>query len=186
MDKSSKSLAAFGLIIVILAVGYFGVFGQWTNWNNANAALDVSKNQNEALLQAQEDVKTFLAEFERNKQQAEVAKKVLPIGDSDTAYLLGLYEKLATESGMNLKKFIFTEQPASVQEEAALQPQTIQPLDFGMELLGSYESFKEFLVKVQRSMRLTDIVRVDVSIDTENVNSNNLIFALTLRTYFQN
>jgi Tfp pilus assembly protein PilO len=182
MDKSFKSLSVLILIAVILGLGYFGVYGQWGKLGDARAAFDISKKQNEELKQAREQLTTFLAEYERNKDKAALADRALPKGTPGIPYLLDLYSKVVVESGLNLTSLNITD---SADDNTDAAPQSIQVLDLDFDVTGTYEAYKEFLLRVQRNLRISDIISMNVTGADGATDTGTLKFTLSLRTYYQ-
>lgn len=184
MEKSGKSIVSFLLIIIILAIGYFGAYGQWQSLSEARAAQEVSKQENVRLKQVQADVNSFLSKYESNKEKVGEANRVLPLGDLDAPILLGNLSKLVSDSGLNLVTINLYE---DVLRESQPAPNSIQSVDVELQMGGSYEAFKDFLLRLQNSRRLSDIVDLNISKDDQNRtgNGNVLDFSLTLRVYYQ-
>lgn len=184
MNKSSKSIAVLILIILLLLIGYFGVYGQWTSLGEARSAYDVTKTENDRLKKAEADLNAFLSLYNQNQDEAEKANKVLPLGDSDLPNLLDMYSRISAESGLLLRTINFND--AAFDPQNPPPPQTIQSVNMNIELSGTYEAFKEFLLRVQRNLRLSDIVQINVGIDQESGDSGRtLLFTLIIRTYYQ-
>jgi Tfp pilus assembly protein PilO len=183
MNKSFKSLSGIILAVLILAVGYFGVWGFWSKLGEARAQYEVSEKEFKRLTKAHEDVRAFLSEYNSNLTEAERANKALPVGDADVAVLLDYYSKMVAASGLTM-----VDMGADTSYlDAESVPQSIQNVDWNLQVAGSFEAFKDFLVRVRRGLRLTDVLAVDV---VSNINdgapSLTLEYQIRLRTYYQN
>jgi Tfp pilus assembly protein PilO len=172
------------MAFVILAVGYYGVYGFWTKLSDARATFQVSKEKNEKLLQANAAVTAFLNQYNSNLTEAEKANRTLPFGDPDVPILLDYYSKMVTDSGLTLVQLGIE---GRNQSEVAKQADhnSIQSVDVKLQASGSYEAFKDYLLRVRRSLRLTDVVSVNVSADEGGTDSRLLKYDLRIKTYYQ-
>jgi Tfp pilus assembly protein PilO len=180
MSQSTKSAVTFLMVLVILAVGYFGVYSQWSKLGDARAAFDQSKQQNELLKKTESEFRAFLTTYEANKSKAEVAERALPTGDANIPVMLDNFTRMVAESGMVLSSISFAS--TGVEQTTAPTPQSIQTFDVDINITGSYEAFKDFLLRTQRNMRLVDILTMNIgTVEGEN----RLNFTMKLRTYYQ-
>jgi Tfp pilus assembly protein PilO len=184
MQKSTKSLFTFILIIAIFALGYFGVYGMWTNLSDAKTNFEITQTENDKLKQAQQDLTTFINDFQKNKELASKADRTLPVGDPDLPYLLDIFAKISQETSMNLVQMNFQQRQKKDPSEQD-PPNTIQYIDVNTELTGSYEAFKEFLLRVQGSLRLIDLLDVAVTAAEGEADPRLLNFSINFRTYYQ-
>lgn len=187
MPKNTKSAIVLLLGIVILAVAYFGAYSQYTNWGAVKAEHAISKEKNDKLVAAQSAANAFLAKYESNRARAEVANKVLPLGDADVPYLLGNFDQIADESGLTVRQIAVIEQPKNADE--AVVPNAIKAVDLNVVVVGSYESFNNLLLRMQRNLRLVDLISVNVDIggdEEDNSNGSVLEYTLVFRAYYQN
>jgi Tfp pilus assembly protein PilO len=181
--NSSKGATTILLVILILAAGYFGVYSFWNNLNSARANFDIVKTENDKLKKAQADMNAFIAKYNSNRAQAEMANRALPVGDPDVAILLDNFSKLTAESKISLLDFNVTEQGSS---DESTVPNGVQPVEVTAQMVGNYESFKDFLLRMQRNLRLMDIMSVEINLDEgANDGGRTMRFTLRLRTYYQ-
>lgn len=184
MNKATAGITPFILFLAFLALGYFGVYDQWNKLGEARVSYDAAKEETESLRQAQADVNRFLDEYNSTRDKAPIANRALPKGDSGVAILLDNFAKLAQESGMTLRQINIENNPDS-SEAVVPSPNTLQPVDFDIQVNGSFEAFREFLIKTQTNLRITDILSVNVSEDTGEEGSTGMKYSLRLRSYYQ-
>lgn len=186
MQKSSKSLVSILFIIIILAIGYFGTYSQWQKLGEARAGFDVSKQANDKLKKAQADSNAFISKYENNRAEAELANRALPMGHPDIPTILDSFSRLVADSGMGLGQMNIGEKQRGSATEAPV-PNSVESLDVDMEVFGTYEAFNDLLLRVQRNLRLIDLVALNIGGGQEETTtqSNNLTFSLKFRTYYQ-
>lgn len=185
MPKNSKGAIALVTGLVILLVGYFGAYSQYTKLSEAKTAFNVSKAANEKLVRAESDAVAFMAKYDTNRSQTQIADKALPLGDADVAILLGNMSTILGESGMNVTQMnVLDEGEVAVDEN----PGSIQSVDVDVQVSGSYEAFNNLLLRLQNNMRIMDLISMTVTLDEESSGSGTgsaLKFTLRFRTYYQ-
>lgn len=182
MGKSSKSLIAFVLGILILAVGYFGAYTQWIELGEVRAAFDISKTKNDGLVKARNDANAFLAKYENNRAEADKANRALPLGHPDVPGLLDNFSRMVNESGLTLDRLNITEKEAVEDQPDASS--SIGTADIEVQVAGTYEAFNDFVLRTQRSLRLIDLISINVTENQESANQS-FNFSLKFRTYYQ-
>jgi Tfp pilus assembly protein PilO len=182
MGKSTNSIVAIGMGILIMAVAYFGAYSQWTKLGEARSAFDVSKESNAKLKQAEADASAFLAKYENNLQEADLANRALPVGDARIPWLLHNFSQMVAESGLTLKEMNIVDTGSP---EVQPEPHSIQPVDMDVQMTGTYEAFNDYLLRVQRNLRIVDLISMTVGKSQEVANDRAMLFTLKFRTYFQ-
>lgn len=186
MNKSLLSIVGLGLGLAALVVGYLYTYAQYQELGVANTELAVVEEENAKLKEAQAQVAAFLAQYNRSQSEAQKADRALPMGKPQVPELLGNFDEMARASGLNLSQFNIQESTARVTEETAPQPNSIQPLDFQAELSGTFESFKDLLLRTQNNLRLMDLVGLSLDGNSEiDGNGTALKFILRFRAYYQ-
>jgi Tfp pilus assembly protein PilO len=184
MQKSSKSLIALLVGILILAAGYFA-YGQWQKLGETRAAFDMTKETNDKLKKAQADADAFLAKYESNRAQASIANRTLPLGNPDVPTLLDNFSRMVADSGLIMNQMNLIKESVNAEADTST-PGSIKSVDIDMQVDGSYETFNDFLLRLQRNLRLSDMVSLNVSEREEDSGGNSgLTFAFKIRTYYQ-
>jgi Tfp pilus assembly protein PilO len=184
MQKSSKSLVAILLGILILAVAYFGAYGQWQRLGEARAAFELSQKTNRDLKQAESDASSFLSKYENNLAEAALANRALPLGHPDVPGLLDNFSRMVRESGLTIQDINIFEEGNSTEEEPT--PNSVQTVDLEVQVTGSYEAYNHLLLREQRNLRLFDLVSMTIG-ETQQAGDagRNFSFALRFRAYYQ-
>ncbi len=72
--------------------------------------------------------------------------------------------------------------PGVISGEASAAPGSIKEFSVGLNVSGSYESFKGFLRELEKNLRLTDIMEISFS---SSARLDKLDFTMRLKTYYQ-
>jgi Tfp pilus assembly protein PilO len=180
MNQSLKSFITFAMVLAILAVAYFGVYDQWNKLSESKAAFDTSKATNEKIKKTETQFNAFLEKFESSNSKAEVANRALPLGTPDIPNILDNFSRMVTDSGMRLVNINFSSVVRG--ENASVSPQSIDSIDVDLEIKGTYEAYQEYLISVQRSLRIIDVLSMNM---TSVEGQSELNFSVKLRTYYQ-
>jgi hypothetical protein len=118
--------------------------------------------------------------------------EVLP-KDRQAARLLALFESLSGKSGLVLKSIELSEK-VEVKAESPGQPRPglgitppkpsgpVREFPISMSMLGTYDSFKNFMGMLERNLRVSDIDNLNFSITGT---TDLFSFSLKLKTYYQ-
>lgn len=180
MNFQSKSLASIILIIIALILGYFVVMPRWTSYSEARTQLAAEKDTQEQLKKAQSDITAFLAEYNQHTSEAALINGVLPLSETQIQNVLKSLEDLTKGSGISLGQLTVENRPDT--DISAAQPNAIQPMDLSLSVTGEYPAFKDFLVRLENTLRIVDVKSVTISTDQE---SNKNKYDLKFRTYYQ-
>jgi Tfp pilus assembly protein PilO len=184
MQKSSKSLIALLVGVMILGAAYFA-YGQWQKLGDTRATFDVSKETNDKLKKAQADADSFLAKYESNRAQASVANRTLPLGNPDVPTLLDNFSRMVADSGLTMIQMNLIKESVNPEIDTAT-PGSIKSVDVELSVNGTYETFNDFLLRLQRNLRLSDLVSVNISEqEQDSGGTSGLTFVLKIRTYYQ-
>ncbi|HYC79697.1 MAG TPA: type 4a pilus biogenesis protein PilO [Candidatus Binatia bacterium] len=182
MQKGSASIIVFLLVIVVLAAGYFGTYGQWTTLGQSQEALDVVKMENEQLLASKAEVTNFVRSMDAISSNAGLADRALPKGHPDIPTLFDYHSRTVVESGLALDLLNIRDER---NPELVPPANSIQSLDIDVTVVGTYEAFNNYLLRLQRSLRISDVVSVRIGAETTVGGAQTLKFDLTIRTYYQ-
>jgi|GEM_PF-5158555 len=184
MTKSFKSASTIILGLVILLVGYFGVYSYWGEMGEARELKAASQTENDRLKKALADIQAFVSDYNTNLSQATIAEKALPVGDADVAELLDYYSKMVGDSGLAMIDLSMQEDTVAAAGTQAKD--SIQGVDWDIQASGSFEAFKDFLMRARQGLRLTDVLGVSVGqADSESQDGRTLRYNIKLRTYYQ-
>lgn len=179
MTDSTKPKIIIGLILVIacFGVGYFFTIPAWQKYSIAKNSLAQTQSESVDLTQALGAMKDFIAQFTTHQSDADKVSRALPSQYPDLTNLLGNLSSEAQASGMVLSSF-------GIQTETDSKPKlanTIQTIKVDIAASGSYESFRDFLMRLETSLRITDVDHV--SVKASEIGQPQ--FQMSIRTYYQ-
>lgn len=185
-------MSRFSAAIILLAIGISVlVFLVWPAYTSLMHERDLLANQNAAIGKLDSIIKS------RNRLQEEYGSlsasdsaklnDLIPSGQDIKKLLVGV-GALASKNGMSLNNIDFTAQasgPAQPTAAVAGVPAKqnalpYQTLSFHFSVLGSYESFLQFLNDIQLSVRPIDITEITFSGGRNRIYE----FSLKANTYF--
>jgi hypothetical protein len=174
----SKILVAVGLIIVCLAGAYFFTLPNWNNYSVTKSVI-AQKQMDQAELKASFDLAdNFVKEYNSKLTDAQLANLALPAKDSDLSNLVFVLGDLARSSGLALSNFSMADLTpiAGTVPENGIQAQTIT-----LDASGTYESFKDFILRLQNNIRIMDVDQISAKVE----DSGQVKYQMVLRVYYQ-
>ena len=179
MSNSLQSKVILGLILVIgcFGVAYFFTTPQWSRYSAAKANLERKQTEKEQLTTALNSMQTFISQFNGQKDNLEKVNLALPAKSADLPNLLTSLSALAQASGMTLSNFTIAESSSS---DKPAPVNSIQTAKINLTASGSFESFKDFIIRLETDLRLIDIENVTLKAENEQIQ-----YVINLRTYYQ-
>lgn len=177
-DIKTQSLIVSILFLAFLLLGYFVTFPAWKSLSKTRTELARAELDGRNLNTASADLEAFLQNFERLEEETRTVGKALPSMPAQ-AVLLGSIEALAKASGFALSAMNIVEVPEN--EEKTAPVYSVVATDLQISGSGSYFSFKDFLRRLERHLRLIDIKSINFEVDE----ANNLQVQFEVRTYYQ-
>jgi len=179
MTNSPRSKIIIGLFLIIacFVVGYFFTTPAWHKYSLTKRILAQTQSDSVGLAQALSTMKDFVAQFTTHQSDADKVSRALPSQVPDLTNLLGNLSSEAEASGLALSSF-------SIQADTDSKPKlpnTIQTIKVDIAASGSYESFRDFLMRLEASLRITDIDRVTVKAN----DTSQPQYQMSIRTYYQ-
>lgn len=178
----------FLTIIIFFAIIPLALFGIWPQYQKLKTVKIQIIEKRTDLDQLKDYFSRLENTFQEISNYPEALAKIgsaLP-NDPSIPSLLNFLQKKASENGMVLKD-IASFATAPVAEKDKLKATTI-----GIELTGSYESFKNFLIAVEKTDRIIEIESTRVSLPTQATPTQKgvaekpselLNFSLKIKTY---
>lgn len=166
-----------GIILIVACMGA-GFFANkfYHGYSDAMSRSKQLNQQSSELNQGSTKTDIFLAGYLDKKSDAKLLNLALPAHDSDIINFMANVAQSAQQSGVSLSGFQITE-PA--QDKAV--DNSIQSMELSLSGRGSYPSLKDFLLRLETSLRLIDITHLTLTAD-ENA---NLQYQMTIKTYYQ-
>lgn len=141
------------------------------------------KKQNESnlndRLKLTSRLENLVSQYNQRLSDVNSFSKVIPEGQNIPELLVNL-EALASENGLIFSNVDFT--PKNLKEPG------VKTLIITARVKGSYQAFKNYLIAIEKSLRIFDVVSISfsgISKGESNINVNNLDFHLILNTYYQ-
>lgn len=177
-DIKSKALTVIILLLAILLVGYFFVMPQWQKYSLNRDVLKQVRLEQEDLKQAQASLASFLDEYDNLISKKVLTDQTLPVGSVSFPSIMASLEKMAQDSFLALGGM-------QVKAKGSTAPRVLEnALDYSdveLSLVGSYPSFRNFLLLLESHMRIIDVQSVSFQVDE----SDSVQFQVVLRTYYQ-
>lgn len=180
MNFQSRSVIATFLVLGTIFMGYFAIRPQWKNFTESNKKIESARAEKSRLEKAQDDANKFLEEYNEHVDEVKVLGTALPLNEVQVENILASLHNLASQSGVALASLTTVSLPDSDPLGAASY--SIQPLDYNVSISGSYEGFKNFILNLEKSLRVMDVRNITVQ---GSENANDYSFTLGFRTYYQ-
>lgn len=174
---SFGSLLPIILIVGCISTGYFFSYDQWVKYSASKDALAVAETQNAAVRKAQSDLEGFLTSYRRSLESQPKVDRALPAEDLELPIILTLLEDLAQTSGMKVGSINGKE----ASEIKSSDSNSVSYIDFDVQVQGTYEGFKNFLLLIEQNLRISDVQSVTFQVEE----GLNIKFSLVVRMYYQ-
>ncbi|OGE87560.1 MAG: hypothetical protein A3J07_04970 [Candidatus Doudnabacteria bacterium RIFCSPLOWO2_02_FULL_49_13] len=178
-NSSFQSKIVLGLIVILgcFGVAYFYTTPQWTKYSQAKDNLVRKQAEGAQLTQALNAMQVFVGQYETRQTDLAKVNLALPSKNSDLPNLLASLSSLAQASGIVLSNFTIldgntNDKPAPVH--------SIQTSRITFSASGSFESFKDFMMRLETDLRLIDADHVTIKADSAEIQ-----YVINLRTYYQ-
>lgn len=178
-NLKSQSLTSLILILACLLGGYFVVFANFQKLNQTRARLARAETDKKNLDQSLQQLQSFLDKYHTLGNEARIAGLALPT-KPQTALLLGDLESLAKLSGVALATVNFIESPDL--ELQKLPANSIVPMEVQISFSGSFISFRDFIDRLEKHIRLLDVQLVSIGAEDQ---SQNYKYDLRFKIYYQ-
>jgi Tfp pilus assembly protein PilO len=131
-----------------------------------------------------DEVTVLLQKYESVSNLKDKISLVVPSSE-DYATLVNQLGSLARLSNLFLESIQMNPVPqktSTVSGAGALSLPTLRTLQVNMRLIGSYESLKDFLDKVETNIRIMDPAKISI---TPGVSTGIMTYELIVNTYYQ-
>lgn len=205
---------AAGLVVFVLALGYFFVLTSKIDAVRTSGFLERTKVKNELASEKRyaDQLQTAVAKYKKAlppEKQAQI-NDFLP-SSTDFPGLLLMLQKIADSVGLKLESMTVgqagqvvaasgaaaaassgktsdtaTTTKPSASSAATVSGSTIRTEDVSFVVSGgvSYENFKNFLTAIESSQRLLDVVSLNFTAATATEGSAGSSYSMTVRTYY--
>ncbi len=178
---ASKNIVSIVLGLLVLVGGFYLYTNLWPNYSQAKATLNVTEGENVRLTKALGSIQQFIDTYNSSAALESKANLSLPSDSPDMGNFLGNLEQLAVLSGVTLGPLQVNESTNPGAENA------IQSVEVGVSASGSYLSLKDYVLRLQRNLRLVDIYQINIISPQQTTAGGTTIlqYQIKLRTYFQ-
>ncbi len=181
-----NQIRGFAPLIVVLLIGvagYFFTYPQWTNLGENKTVLEQVQQENETLKKQEQDINTFLSNYRAQKNQTDLAGKILPLRKTEVESVLANLDAFASSSGVSLASAAFNDQSLSQGTNSKLADNQITYIEISLSAGGTYQSFRSFLAQMENSLRVMDIISINL-IKSDDSNPQ-MDYKLIARAYYQ-
>lgn len=180
MSIPTKVLAIVVLLILIIGGAYMFTMPYWSDVQETKAVLDASRAKQEDLKREQQQLETFLAEYNSKKDLTLKTNLALPVKSVAVENVLFHLDEMAKNSGMSLSylSLIDRNDPNKKSQVNGIEEQLVS-----MTASGTYPAFKNFLLLLEGNQRTIDIR--DVNFSVSNI-SDIVEYKILFVTYYQN
>ncbi len=174
----------FPVVLILIAIGLFFAYINPTYSGNVQTLRTEIRGYDAALAAA--DVYTkkaaMVSEAKANLPEGalERLESFLPDGVDNVQLIVDL-DALAKRSGITLSGFDVAspDEQATSGDSLSLEAEgAVESLDIRVKAVGKYDSFKTFLASAERSLRLLDLVELDLDDSETGIYTYNLTFRI--------
>jgi len=167
------------LVIACLGVGYFVTSPQWTKYSLGKDKLVGAQNDNQHYKQALASMQNFLDKYKNYASQVPTVNLALPAKSFDLPNFASSMSNLAKASGVVLSNFSIQDAISPTQKNPV--ENSIQTVLVSLSAVGTYPSFKDFILRLEQHLRIVDIGHVSIRGDS----TGQVQYQINLQTYYQ-
>lgn len=191
--RSNSKITAVGFIVasVVLIWQVYDIYPEIDVVQNDIKSQEAINKDIEKTLQK---VKDFTGFVQGNKEIMNKFDLILP-DDIEKANLFSTLDRMATSNNLismriNFEKKIKEKDKGQDTPTTNTEGYDFIPANITMSLRGSYSSFNNFLIAIEKNLRLMEVISVDfladVSPGSKEIESKTYSFNIILKTYFKN
>lgn len=197
-----------GLFIACLIISFLllalMIWPKYNSYKAKNKSLTDAQTENQRLVDEKASVIAAISDMENNNEDITKAKLAIP-STQDEPDVYALIETLAQSANLKLGALQISEPITPVAQSTAIPgapavdgavvpvagaptssaptlPAVIGVTQLNIEVLGTVDSFNQFLSAVENNLRIIDVQSIDVS---KVPDRDQLSFRLLLKTYYQ-
>jgi Tfp pilus assembly protein PilO len=170
-----RLIMMIGFFAAVITIVVLILWPKFQELQNVQKEIENKKTEIQVKEKYLSDVNESKAQLVTYEKELVKIDSVLP-GDPSIPSLFNYLQKTASESGLILEKVTSFKTVKS--EKLSDFRETV----VGIEIIGSYRSFKEFISVLERSARLIQVENISFSMKEEE-ESSLLVFNLRFKTY---
>ena len=174
----NKSFAIPILFFIALIIAVYFVLPAFSDFNSLKKELEIREKE---ALTIENYYRKIHNNFDKLKEHQETLEKIdsaLP-GEFFSPSLFDYLQKTSAENGMFLKNVSLATPAVKKAKEKEKSTERIQEEYVSIELIGSYDSFQNFLKSVEKSSRLIEVENIRIKTEEEELAT----FSLLLKVY---
>lgn len=164
------------LLIISVVIGLFITFPQYKKYKLVEKEFLAKKEELDSLENYFSDLENTQKKLLERKDDLEKVKEGVPLQE-DTPLFLSLIRKTSSENGLILKDMESQKKKKKLKKEGRLKE-----IKADISLVGSYESFKNFISSLEKNARMIDIK--DINFSQKGENEDNFDFHLKVSAFF--
>jgi len=169
---SRNYLEAFIVIIIAAALGFFLVWPKYGQWQEIGQKIEDKTAEIKNRQNYYANLEQISADFSQYAANLKKIETALPV-EMDAPALMSFAQAAAMQSGLIIKKIDYQYQERSDLNLTinnsfgeGVEPQAGERLvhnySISLELAGTYDNFKDFISRVERSSRLIEISMIGI------------------------
>lgn len=165
--KVDRPITIAVIILIIILLMYFFVVPKYYEFKNFQIKLGKAEAEYNAKFAYFSEVSKIFRELEDRKESLEKIENALP-SKPQLADLMYFFQQKGAESGLIVKSILLTKISPATSESR------IKEIVFSLDILGNYQSLKNFLSSLEGSSRLFEVGNISFGSQTLNKSQNNL------------
>jgi Tfp pilus assembly protein PilO len=156
----NKSFAIPILFFISLLVIVYFILPVFSDFSNLKEELEMREKEALAIENYYKDIHDNFNRLKEHQENLEKINSALP-DDSFLPSLFNYLQKASAESGVFLKGVNLTTAPRETVDEEEIAGR-VQEEYIGIELVGFYDGFENFLKSIEKSSRLIEVEEVQI------------------------
>jgi len=148
--KVDRPITIAIIIFIIVLLMYFFVVPRYNEFKDYQVKLSKAEAEYNGKFAYYSDVSRVFRELEDRKESLEKIENAIPV-KSQLADLIYFFQQKGTESGLIVKNILLNKVSPITSES------NIKEIVFSLDIMGSYQSLKNFLFSLENSSRLFEV-----------------------------
>jgi len=179
----NKSFAIPILFFIALLIVVYLVIPVFSDFSNQKEELEMREKEALAIENYYKDIHDSFNKLKEHQESLEKISSALP-DDPFLPSLFNYLQKTSVENGVFLRGVNLATAPRKTVEEEKEAAGKVQEEYIGIELIGFYDGFENFLKSIEKSSRLIEIEEVRITGEEEGVLAGGLsTLNLLLKVY---
>lgn len=159
--KVDRPITIAVIIFIIVLLMYFFVVPKYNEFKDFQVKLSKAEAEYNGKFAYYSDVSRIFREMEDRKESLEKIENAIP-AKSQLADLIYFFQQKGIESGLVVKNILLNKVSPITSES------NIKEIVFSLDIMGSYQSLKNFLVSLENSARLFEVGNISFGSQQSN------------------